>query len=158
MGRRPTKAADNPFCKARLDAAKRDNRLFSKEGAAELLGVSVSTLSDYELGNTKVIPPDMIGRMARLYDAPELENYYCTEMCPLGYGMQKVTVENLDRISLKALDSFRRVERTAGFLLDITADGVITEDEKPALNKVLEHLDELMAVAQELKIWVKKNL
>ena len=72
--------------------------------------------------------------------------------------MQKVEVEALDRISLKALDSFRRIDPTAGLLLDIAADGVITEDEKPALNKVLEHLDELMAIAQELKIWVKKNL
>lgn len=158
MGRHPTKAADNPFCKARLDAAKRDDRLFLKEGAAELLGVSVSTLSDYELGNTKVIPPDMIGRMARLYDAPELENYYCTEMCPLGHGMQKVTVETLDRISIKALDSFRRIERTAVFLLDIAADGEITEEEKPVLEKVIAHLEELEAIAQGLKMWVKKNL
>ncbi len=54
MGRRPTKAADNPFCKARMEAATYHERLNSKEGAAELLGVSVSTLSDYELGITKL--------------------------------------------------------------------------------------------------------
>lgn len=55
MGRRPTKAADNPFCIARLEAAKYNDRLLSKEGASEFLGVSVSTLSDYELGITKAI-------------------------------------------------------------------------------------------------------
>ena len=60
MGRRPTKAADNPFCKARIAAAQYNERLLSKEGASELLGVSVSTLSDYELGLTKSIPPDMV--------------------------------------------------------------------------------------------------
>lgn len=75
--------------------------------------------------------PEEIRLMADLYNTPELENYYCTEMCPLGYGMQKVEIEDLDRISLKALDSFRRIDPTAGLLLDITADGVITEDEKP---------------------------
>ena len=72
MGRRPTKAADNPFCKARLEAAKYNERLYSKEGAAELLGVSVSTLSDYELGITKIIPPDMVLKMSDLYNAPEI--------------------------------------------------------------------------------------
>ena len=158
MGRRPTKAADNPFCKARLAAAEYNERLYSKEGAAELLGVSVSTLSDYELGLTKIIPPDMVVKMSSLYNAPELENYYCTEMCPLGCGMPKVNVENLDRIAIRALDSFRKINQTKELLLDITADGVISENEKKDLEKILDNLEELESIAQNLKIWVKKNM
>lgn len=158
MGRRPTKAADNPFCKARLAAAQYNEKLFSKEGAAELLGVSVSTLSDYELGLTKIIPPDMVVKMSSLYNAPELENYYCTEMCPLGCEMPKVNTDDLDRISIKALASFRKINETRELLLDITEDGVISEDEKEALNKVLKNLEELEGVTQNLKIWIKKNM
>lgn len=158
MGRRPTKAANNPFCKARLMAAEYNERLYSKEGAAELLGVSVSTLSDYELGLTKIIPPDMVVKMSNLYNAPELENYYCTNMCPLGCNIPKVDVEELDRISLKALSTFRKVEETRETLLDITADGVISEDEKADMQKVIENLEELEQVAQSLKLWVKKNM
>lgn len=37
-----------------------NERLYSREGAAELLGISVSTLADYELGNTKVVPVDKV--------------------------------------------------------------------------------------------------
>ncbi len=158
MGRRPTKAVDNPFCKARLEAARYNDRLFSKEGAAELLGVSVSTLSDYELGVTKVIPPDMVVKMADLYNAPELENYYCTNMCPLGCNIPKASVEELDRISLRALATFRKVEETRETLLDITSDGVIAEDEKADLQKVLCNLEELEQIAQSMKLWVKKNM
>lgn len=158
MGRRPTKAADNPFCIARLEAAKYNERLFSKEGAAELLGVSVSTLSDYELGITKVVPPDMVLKMADLYNAPELENYYCTSVCPLGKDVPKADLADLDRISIKALSTFRKLGETKELLLDITEDGVIDESERPALDKILETLDELEQVAQSLKIWVKKNL
>ncbi len=158
MGRRPTKAADNPFCKARLAAAQYNEKLFSKEGAAELLGVSVSTLSDYELGLTKIIPPDMIVKMSCLYNAPELENYYCTEMCPLGCEMPKVNVDDLDRIAIKALASFRKINETKELLLDITEDGVISDDEKEDLNKVLKNLEELECVTQNLKIWIKKNI
>lgn len=158
MGRRPTKAVDNPFCKARLEAAQYNDRLFSKEGASELLGVSVSTLSDYELGVTKVIPPDMVVKMADLYNAPELENYYCTNMCPLGCNIPKASVEELDRISLRALATFRKVEETREILLDITLDGVIAEDEKADLQKVLCNLEELEQIAQSMKLWVKKNM
>lgn len=158
MGRRPTKAADNPFCQARLEAAKYNERLCSKEGAAELLGVSVSTLSDYELGLTKVIPPDMIVKMAELYNAPELENYYCTEMCPLGCGMPKVSIEDLDRISIRTFAALRKLSGTGELLLEIAEDGIVSEDERPDMQRVLESLGELEEVAQNLKLWAKKNL
>lgn len=147
----------NIFYKARCAAATHNEQLSSREGAADIMSIHSGRLYRIEKGITCPYPEE-IRLMADLYNTPELENYYCTEMCPLGYGMQKVEIENLDRISLKALDSFRRIDPTAGLLLDIAADGVITEDEKPALNKVLEHLDELVAIAQGLKIWVKKNL
>ena len=131
MGRRPTKAADNPFCKARLEAARYNDRLFSKDGAAELLGISVSTLSDYELGITKVVPPDMVLKMADLYNAPELRNYYCRELCPLGGDMPVLELEDLDRISIKAFAVFRKLNEAKDLLLDITEDGMIDESEKP---------------------------
>lgn len=77
MGTNPTKAADNIYCKCRKEAAKYNDKLNSREGAAELLGISASTLADYELGITKIIPADAILRMADLYNAPELRNHYC---------------------------------------------------------------------------------
>jgi len=158
MGRRPTKAADNPFCKARLEAAKYNDRLYSKEGAAELLGLHVSTLSDYELDITKVVPVDKVLLMADLYNAPELKNHYCREVCPLGYDVPKVELDDLDRITLRALAIFRNFGETKDLLLDITADGVITKDEKPILEKILQNLSGLESVIQSFRIWVQKNM
>ena len=151
------KTSSNIFYKARCEAAKHNEQLSSREGAADIMSIDRGRL--YRIESGIINPhPEEVRLMADLYNAPELENHYCTEMCPLGYGMQKVEVEALDRISLKALDSFRRIDPTAGLLLDITADGVITEDEKPVLEKVLDHLEELEAITQGLKMWVKKNL
>lgn len=59
MGRGPTKSNENVYFVARKKAAMYNERLYSREGAAELLGISVSTLADYELGNTKVVPVDV---------------------------------------------------------------------------------------------------
>ena len=72
--------------------------------------------------------------------------------------MPKVDIEALDRISLRALAAFRDLEKTRETLLDITADGVIDEDEKADLQKVLGNLEELEQIAQSMKLWVKKNM
>lgn len=158
MGRRPTKAADNPFCQARLHAATYNERFFSKEYAAEQLHISAGQLQDYELGITKCIPPDNILRMADVYNAPELRNLYCREMCPLGCDVPKLELDDLDRITVKAMSTFRKMAETKEILLDITEDGIISADEKPELQTVLKNLDEVSSIAQSLKIWVEKNL
>ena len=74
MGMNPTKAADNIYCKCRKAAAKYNDKLNSREGAAELLNISVSSLTDYELGLTKNIPVDKVVLMSDLYNAPELKS------------------------------------------------------------------------------------
>ena len=158
MGRRPTKAAENPFCKARIEAAEWNEKLYSKEYAAEQLGVSVSTLSDYELGITKCIPPDNILRMSALYNAPEIRNLYCREMCPLGCDTPKLELEDLDRITVRTLSALSRLATSKEELLDIAADGIVSEDERPTLEKVLRNLEDVAQVAQSLKVWAEKNL
>ena len=54
MGKEPLKENTNVYFQARKRAAMSNDRLFSRENAAELLGISPYTLADYELGNTKV--------------------------------------------------------------------------------------------------------
>ena len=157
MGTRPTKAKDNIFCKARLDAARYNDKLKSRAGAAEALGyASESTISDWELG-ISVPTPEVVLKMSDLYNAPELINTYCHNLCPLGWDIPEITAQDLDRISIKALSSFQKISKTKEELLDIVSDGIISEDEQPTLNKVLSSLDELNAVTQELKAWVTKN-
>lgn len=157
MGTRPTKAKDNIFCKARLDAARYNDKLKSRAGAAEALGyASESTISDWELG-ISVPTPEAVLKMSDLYNAPELINTYCHNLCPLGWDIPEITAQDLDRISIKALSSFQKISKTKEELLDIVSDGIVSEDEQPTLNKVLSLLDELNAVTQELKAWVTKN-
>ena len=50
MGRDAAKACENQCFRCRKEAAKYNDKLGSREGAAELLGISVSSLADYELG------------------------------------------------------------------------------------------------------------
>ena len=102
--------------------------------------------------------PEEVHLMADLYNAPELRNFYCTGMCPLGCEVSKASVEDLDRITIRVVSAFRRLDGTKELLLDITEDGVVSDDERQDMRRVLESLEELEGIAQSLKIWVKKNL
>ncbi len=151
------KTSSNVFYKARCAASAHNEQLSSREGAADIMSIDRGRLYRIESGIANPYPEE-IRLMADLYNAPELENYYCTNICPLGGEMPKADLADLDRISIRALSTFRKIGETKELLLDITEDGVISEDEKGDLNKVLKNLEELEQIAQSLKLWVKKNL
>lgn len=151
------KTSATVFYKARCEVAKHNDALSSREGAADIMSIDRGRLYRIESGITNPYPEE-IRLMADLYNAPELENYYCTNICPHGGEIPKADLADLDRISIRALSTFRKIGETKELLLDITEDGVISEDEKGDLNKVLENLEELEQIAQSLKLWVKKNL
>ena len=93
MGRDAAKACENQCFRCRKEAAKYNDKLGSREGAAELLGISVSSLADYELGNTKVIPVDKVVLMADIYNAPELMAWYCSSECLIGKSLEMPSPE-----------------------------------------------------------------
>ena len=76
----------------------------------------------------------------------------------MGEHVPVLEVTDLDRITVRAMATLRKAEETKELLLNITEDGVISEDEKPSLKRVLETLDEISAIAQNLKAWTEKNL
>lgn len=96
MSKFATKAAANMFCQARYEAAKSNERLSSREGAAEEIGIDRTRLARIELGSTIPYQEEVL-LMADCYKSPELKGNYCREMCPLGKNMPKVENEGLDR-------------------------------------------------------------
>lgn len=85
MAQRPTKAASNVYCQARMRAAEYNDAFKSREGAAPAIGCDKDTLAKYELGILRV-PCDVVVMMADAYHAPELLTRYCAEECPIGIG------------------------------------------------------------------------
>lgn len=152
-----TKAAGNVWYEARYNASKFNEKLSSREGTAEELGMDRTRLARIELGSLVPYPEEVL-LMADLYHAPELKNYYCCEICPLGSNLPKLQFEDLDRITVKAISIFRKISETEESLLDITEDGKISENERPEFEIVMTTLNEISSIAQSLKIWAEKNL
>ncbi len=151
------KTSSNVFYKARCGAAAHNEQLGSREGAAEIMSIDRGRIYRIESGIANPYPEE-IRLMADLYNAPELENYYCKNLCPLGGNIPKTEIAGLDRVALRAVSVFRKLSEVKELLLDITEDGVIDESERPVLDKIIGTLDELEQVTQNLKLWVKKNM
>lgn len=161
MGKDPMKENQNVYYRARKRAAERDERLFSREGAAEMLGIAPYTLGDYELGNVKRIPPEKILLMADLYNAPELLTNYCRNECPIKGFMPLATEEkNVQGIALRILKGLRvdELETMKSQLVDIAEDGSVTGEEVEILKSIMAHLESLAEAISELKIVSDKCL
>lgn len=152
-----TKTASNIFYQARCRAAAYNEQLSSREGAADIMSIDRGRLYRIESGIVHPYPEE-IHLMADLYNAPELKNYFCRNMCPLGGDIPEAEIADLDRITVRTLSAIRKLGETKELLLDITEDGVIDESERDDMEKVLHNLEELEQITQSMKLWVKKNL
>lgn len=155
MGSDCTKGTGNIYFHYRKEAASWDPRLCSRERAAELLGVSPSTLADYELGNTKVVPVDKVVLMADLYACPELKAVYCKNECPIGRGMPLATrTDSLESIVLRFLKEFDE-EKLADIrrgLIDIASDGKVDESERAEFEVLIHMMEGLALILSEIHL------
>ncbi len=151
------KTSSNAFYQARCKASAHNEQLSSREGAADIMSIDRGRLYRIESGLTNPYPEE-VHLMADLYNAPELRNYYCRNCCPLGEDVPEINAAEIDRITIKALATFRKIGETKELLLNITEDGIISENERPEMDKVLRNLEELETISQNLRVWIKKNL
>lgn len=161
MGKGCMSDNENVYFKARKEAAKYNERLNSRAGASELLGLSESALADYELGITKVVPVDKVVLMSDLYHCPELKTGYCKNECPIGRSMPIATgTSSIEGIALRLIRSFDSddIKAMKNRLIDIAEDGKISDDERPALKNILDQLDQISVVISELRLIGEKVL
>lgn len=161
MGRAATKAVDSIYYQARMRAAKWNDALSSRAGAAAVFHVSPDVMNDIERMTYKCTPVDMVVAMADEYNAPELLNYYCLHECPIGkqHSLSEEVLE-VDRVTVKLLKSLNasKLDDMKEKLLDIAEDGVISEDELDDLEEILSRLNEIGKSTSELKIITERAL
>lgn len=153
--------AETMYFRCRKEAALHNDRLNSRAGAAEALGISESSLAKHELGITKVVPVDLVALMADLYGCPELKANYCKNECPLGRDLTLSTeVSPIERVTLNILSglSTGKIEQIKQQLIDIAADGVIDSSEAPQMRGIVDYLGRLSKSVAELQLLCEKQL
>lgn len=137
MPKMATKAADNVFYKARIAAASWNDRLGSREGASEVTGIDRTRLANIELGTINPHPEEVL-MLSDTYNAPELQNHFCSHLCPLGIGtISPIELEELERVTLQLISAMKSLPEVKDGIIDIAADGVIDAKEKPRMETFL---------------------
>lgn len=158
MGKKATKAADNMYYLARCEAAETNADFSSREKAAELVDIDRTRLARIEL-DTIVPYPEEVKAMAKAYNTPELCNSFCARECPLGRSsVSEVDIVDFDRLALKVLGSLKDIDTLRASLIAISEDGIISEDERPAFQDILDSLEKISTNAKALKLWAIKNI
>ena len=160
MGNDTMKATGNIYFRCRKEAAKYNDRLNSRESASELLGVSVSSLADYELGNTKVVPVDKVVLMADLYNAPQLLNCYCATECPIGCRREIATeIQSLERTTVCLIDvlSGDKLQMYMSKLTHIAIDGKVDDDERETMSEIVAYMSRLKVLLEQLMLFDSKR-
>ena len=126
---------------------------FTKEAAAERLGISVESLRAYETGQ-RIPPTEIVELMVIIYNAQHLAYQHLRETNAL---YSSVVPEIRPRSVLEA--SAKLTNRIFSFaeshadrrLLRIAEDNVIDNQERPEFNAIMEDLQEIVEAALELR-------
>nr|WP_297764598.1 helix-turn-helix transcriptional regulator [uncultured Butyrivibrio sp.] len=153
MGKRSIRENKNIYFESREAAG------LTRAQASELIGtISESRLEKMETGKTAIYPEDVVD-MALAYKKPELCNYYCTHECRIGQeNVPEVKLSSLSEIVLGMLSALNSLDKQKERLIDITADGEISEDELPDFVNIQEQLNQIDLTVESLKIWMANTI
>lgn len=123
----------------------------TQERAAELLGISVESVRSYESG-ARIPPDDAVVRMADVYCTQFLAYQHLRASAEIARTyMPEVEAGDLATAILKLQKEVNDFLKCREDLLDITCDGIISEDERPRWEQILKELDDINAAIMALK-------
>lgn len=159
MSSQVTKAAGNRYCQARLKAARYNEKLLTRAGAAEYLpGVTEDSLKKYELEINKV-PNTVVALMADAYADPELRSWYCANECPLGKDrVTEISDMPPERTTIRMQNHMDVLQDALQEFAGMLDDGVITAEELERLPQIeknfrdtRQRMDEILAAIEKIK-------
>ena len=150
MGKKSTKENKNIY------QLNRERLELTREKASELLeSVTSDRIEKIESG--KSLPhPDEVLAMAKCYQNPLLCNYFCSEECPIGRQyVPKVESKMLSQIVLEMLASLNSIDKKKNRLIEITADGEVSDDELKDFVAIQEELEQISLTVESLQLWAE---
>ena len=153
MGRASVKENKNRYQLAREELG------LSREKAGDLLGTIPAERIE-KIENEKSLPhPDEVLVMSQKYKKPSLCNYFCSNDCPIGREyVPEVQIKELSAIVIEMLASLNSVNKTRDRLIEIAADGVISDDEIDDFIRIQNELERISITVETLQLWAEKML
>lgn len=153
MGRKSIKENKNEYQLTREAAG------LTRAEAAELMEyVSESRIEKIESEKSDPHPDEIIA-MSEAYKKPGLCNYYCSVKCPLGQKhIPQVEAKDLSQITLEMLATLNNLNKEKDRMIEITADGVISDDEMEDFSRIRKQLAQIATTANSLQLWIENTV
>lgn len=131
----------------------------TRESASEILeGIGPERIERIESGKMTIHPEDVL-EMSRGYKTPQLCNYYCSKECPIGQEyVPEIKIKDLSKIVLEMLASLNSMKKSQERLIEITADGVIDDEELEDFVFIRKELERISITVETLQLWTEKML
>ncbi len=153
MGRKSVKENKNEYQLAREAAG-----LTRAEAADSLEYISESRIEKIESEKSEPHPDEIIA-MSRAYKRPDLCNYFCAVKCPLGReNVHRVEAKDLSQITLEMLATLNNLNKEKDRMIEITADGVISDDEMEDFSRIRKQLNQISNTVDSLQLWIDKTV
>ena len=137
---------------------RKEANLTQQQASDKMQTISEDRLARIETEKIHITPDDIL-EMAQAYHKPDLCNYYCTHECPIGKKtMQSIHAQELSSIIRQMLASLNTIEKEKNELIEITADGKISNNELPSFARIQKELDEISNTVETLKLWVEQTI
>ena len=153
MGRKSTKENKTIY------QTSREALGYTRETAAEKLQfISEDRIEKIEY--EKSLPhPEEILAMAECYKNPALCNYFCSHECPIGIEhVPEIKEKALSQITLEMLATLHKLTKAKERLIEITADGELTEDEIPDFLHIRSELQKMAMAIDSLNLWIEQTI
>lgn len=153
MGKVSTKENKNRYFQAREELG------LTRAEASELLEV-ISGDRIEKIENERIAPqPYDVLAMARAYKKPSLCNYYCSHECPIGQEyVPAVEIKALSSIVLEMLASLNSIDKQKDRLIEIAADGKISNNEIEDFIHIQSELERISVTVETLQLWSERML
>lgn len=149
MGKRSTKSDKNYYQICREEA-----KLTRAKASEQMEFVSENRLVKIENDATEPHPEEILA-MAAAYKKPEIVNYYCSQKCPIGQiHVPEVKRKELAQIVIEVLASLNSLDERKNRLIEISADGKISDDELEDFAIIQNELAKISATVSSLQLWV----
>ncbi len=115
-------------------------------------------LERIENGKFPVTPHEVM-LLSEIYGEPTLCNHYCSKECPIGEKyVPEIKVKDLAQIVLEMLSSLNSLKKNQERLIEITADGIIQDDEIRDFVYIQKELEKISITVETLQLWVEEML
>lgn len=153
MGRRSSIKNKNIYLESREAAG------YTRTEASEIMSfVSESRIEKIESGKSAPHPDEVLA-MSEAYKKPALCNYYCSTECPIGLDhVPTVESKDLSLIVLEILATLNRLNAEKDRLIEITADGLISESEIDDFSKIKKELVKASSTIDSLQLWIDNKV